>query len=135
MPALQNTDWIVSSPLVVGTYHFGLGGEASIVQSASFFWDAATIGNITIWTSDYPSIRVTLVDVVAGHWIQQQPTQRYVAISPAGACTENNLTMTIPGAIAGGCNIDVGNFGQRHLKAIVVITTQGLFGYSWNGKD
>ena len=135
MPALEIPDWIATSSLANGTYHFGLGGDASIVQSGQFTWDAALVGTIQIWTCDYPPYRVAINDAVAGHWIQQQPTSRYVAISPAGACTESNLTMTIPGGTAGGCDIELGNLGSKRVKAIVTVTTPGAFTYGWNGKD
>ena len=135
MPAIQMNDWIVNAPLANGTYHFGLGGDASIIQSAQFSWDATLIGSIQIWTCDYPPTRVAINDVTAGRWIQQQPTTRYVAISPAGAATELNLTVTIPGGTAGGCSIQLGNLGSQRIKAIVTITNPGAFTYATNGKD
>lgn len=135
MPTIANTDWHAASPLAAGTYHFGLGGDASLVQAAQFLWDASLVGSITIWTCIYPIGRVALESVVAGQWIQQQPTSRYVAISPAGACTENNLTMTIPGGTAGGCDLELGNFGTHRVKAIVVVSTPGAFTYGFGGKS
>ena len=142
MPAIQIDDWIVpSSPtLANGTYHFGLGADASLVQSASFLWDVTLVGGITFWTNDYPARRVTISDVTAGRWIQQQPPTAlggYTAISPAGAATlgASPLIVVIPGGTAGGCNVQFGNIGSRHLKAIVTVTTPGLFIYGFHGKD
>lgn len=138
MTAIQHPDWIIpSSPtLANGTYHFGLGSDMALISSASFFWDSSLVGGITFWTSDYPLSHVALTDVTAGRWIQQQPTTGYTAISPAGAATlgASPLIVTIPGGTAGGVNVQLGNLGSRHLKAIVTVTTPGLFVYCFNGK-
>lgn len=133
MATIVPTDWFHFKPLANGTYHFGLGGDTALMQSAGFIWDSSVVGSITIWTSVYPSLRVTLNDAVAGRWVQQQPSTLYVPISPAGAATNANLTITIPGGTAGGCEVDLSNFAAN-VKAIVTITTPGEFTYGFMGK-
>lgn len=137
MSQIPAQDWYPQGSLANGTYHLGLGGEAGLVQSASFFWDSALIGTIQIWTCDYPSERVAISDVTAGRWIQQQPTAGYTAISPAGAATlgASPLLITIPGGTAGGCNIQLGNLGSRRVKAILGVTTPGVFTYGFCSRD
>jgi hypothetical protein len=140
MPAIFTGDWIPSSSLAIGTYHQGFGAEASLVQSYSAFWDAVTVGIITFWTSDFPMGRVPINDVVAGHWIQQQPPTAlggYTAVSPAGAATlgASPLIITIPGGTAGGINVQFGNISTRHIKALVTIATAGAYTYCFHGKD
>lgn len=141
MTAIQHPDWIIpgalaNGALANGTYHFGLGADMGLISSASFFWDAAFTAGITFWTSDFPIGRVPITDVTAGRWIQQQPPSGYTAISPAGAATlgASPLIVTVPGGIAGGTNVQLGNLGARHLKAIVVVTAPGLLVYCFNGK-
>ena len=137
MPAIQAQDWIATSSLANGTYHYEFGGDASLCQGAQCTWDTALIGTITVWTTDYPEHRVTSNDVTAGRGIQQQPTSGYTAISPAGAATlgASPLVITIPGGVAGGVDIALGNLPQRRVKMIVTITTPGAFTRGWNGKD
>ncbi len=140
MTAIVAGDWIPASSRAIATYHDGFGADASLVQSYSAFWDAITVGTITFWTSDYPITRVPINDVVAGHWIQQQPLTAlggYTAVSPAGAATlgASPLLITIPGGTAGGINVQFGNISTRHLKAIVTISTAGAFTYCFHGKD
>lgn len=136
MPIIIPTDWFHFNPLALAgsPYHFGLGGEDSLMHTAQFTWDSSVIGNITIWSSVYPRGRVPLTDATPGRWIQQQPTTLYVPISPAGAATNTNLTIAIPGGTAGGCEIDMSNFGSLQFKAIVTITQAGEFTYSYGGK-
>jgi len=130
-----SNSFVSTSSLANGTYHFGLGGDASLTHGVHFKWDSALVGVITIWTSQFDPTTVPVNSVVAGDWIQQQPTSRYVAISPAGAATESNLTVTIPGGTAGGCCINLGNFGDQRLKAQVVITTPGALRGQFGGKE
>lgn len=132
---LSSSDFVATSSLANGTYHYGLGGDSSLVQNAHFKWDATLIGTITIWSCNFDPSTVLVTSVVAGDWIQQQPTTRYVAISPAGAATELNLTVTIPGGTAGGCSINIGNFGEQRLKAIVTVTTPGALRGRAGGKE
>lgn len=121
---------------------YGLGGDASLIQSVHMLWDAALVcSGITLWASNLPLGSevgfTTLVSVVAGEWIQLNPPTGYTAVSPAGAATigaTTPLVIQVPGGTAGGVFIDLGNTGARNLRAQVVCTTPGFLEIRTHGK-
>lgn len=113
---------------------YGLGGDASMIQSCHIRWDTAFIGVITFWVCDFPDVLLT--DAVAGNWVQENPPSGYTPISPAGAASAATpLVITIAGGTAGGAAPDVGNIGHRVLAAQVVCTQAGFLRIRANGKD
>lgn len=126
----------------ITTSYYGLGGSDSIVQSAHFMWDATLVcSGITIWACNFPeqlgTAAVPTDSVVAGEWIQLNPTAGYTAVSPVGAATiaGGPLVIVVPGGTAGGIWIDLGNTGARRLRARVVCTTAGQLRIRANGKQ
>lgn len=118
----------------VATSFYGLGGDRSIVQSATVSWDAALIAVVTVWSTDFPD--VTLDSAAARDWVQQNPPTGYTAISPAGAATAATpLVLTIPGGTAGIATMILGNWGCRRLRCRVVCTQAGQLRIRCNGKD
>ncbi len=131
-------------PVAVGTWFFALGGEASPLTSCHLRWDAALVGTITLWDANLPpyktdmgngTVDISLFDVSAGAWVQENPTTAYVGISPAGAGTATNLTIAIPGGTAGGAMIHMGNFGAKRARIQLVVSTAGLIRVSPHGKS
>lgn len=113
---------------------YGLGGDASLIQSCHARWDATFVGVITFWVCDFPEVALT--SVVAGDWIQLDPPTGYTPVSPAGAATTATpLVITVPGGTAGGAAPDVGNLGHRVLAAQVVCTVAGFLKLKANGKE
>jgi hypothetical protein len=132
---------------LVQTDYYGLGGDASLIQSVHMQWDSALVcSSITIWACNFPDLGsepfgVALTDpatgATAGSWIQLNPPTGYTAISPAGAATigaTTPLVIVVPGGTAGGIFVDIGNTGARRLRAVVVCTTQGQLRIRTNGK-
>lgn len=118
------------------TSFYGVGGDASLVQSIHMKWDATLVcSGITVWSANFPE--VALNSGTAGDWIQLQPTSGYTAISPAGAATlgASPLIIVVPGGTAGGVFIDLGNTGAGRLMVKVVCTTPGQLRIKANGKE
>jgi|SRR6188474_235013 len=114
--------------------NYGLGGDASLIQHVHIQWDAALVGTVTFWSSEFPEVAIS--STTAGDWIQENPTSGvYVAFSPAGAGTNTNLQINIPGGTAGGCSVHLGNLGSLMLRAQVVCTTQGVMRIQAGGKE
>lgn len=131
----------------VQTDYYGLGGDASMIQSIHMQWDSALVcSSITIWACDFPDVGVNVGGVAiddpstgatAGAWIQLNPPTGYTAISPSGAATigaTTPLVIVVPGGTAGGIFIDLGNTGAGRLRAVVVCTTQGQLRIHTHGK-
>lgn len=136
MPAIESTTDAFQGTHPIATTKYGLGGDASLIQSCHIRWDATFVGTITFWTCDFPPYEVLLTDAVAGNWIQQNPVSGYTAISPAGAATAvAPLTIIVPGGTAGGAGPDVGNLGHKRLAAQVACTVAGYLRIRANGKN
>lgn len=135
MTAIENPADSFNGQQAVTTSYYGLGGDGSLVGEAHCKWDTALIAVFTIWTSDFPE--VALNSVVPGEWIQQDPPSGYTAISPAGAATvgANPLVVTVPGGTAGGCSMNMGNYGSKRMRIRVVCTQAGQLRIRPNGKD
>ncbi len=142
MTTVANATYAKRGLQIVETAYYGLGGDASMIESIHMAWDAALVcSGITIWASNFPEDGepglVALNSVVAGDWIQLNPPTGYTAISPAGAATigaTTPLVIVVPGGTAGGIFIDLGNTGSRRLRAQVVCTTQGQLRIRTHGK-
>lgn len=119
----------------VTTSYYGLGGDTQIIQHVHGMWDAALVATITFWTSEFDE--VALNSTTAGEWVQEDPPSAnvYLAISPAGACTSTNMTITIPGGVAGGFSLHLGNLGSLKLRARVICTTAGFLRLTAGGKE
>jgi hypothetical protein len=122
------------------TDFYGIGGDLALVGSVHLQWDSALVcSGITFWASDFPEngpFSVPITSVVAGEWIQLQPTSGYTAVSPAGAATlgASPLIIVVPGGTAGGAFVDIGNSGAHRLKLQVVCTTPGFLRIHAAGK-
>lgn len=131
------------------TYVFPLGHERSAIANETALagvhikWSSAVVAVITVETCNFPvtlsgngggGADVASFDSVAGNWIQENPSTAYVAVSPAGAATVTNLTVTIPGGTAGGCTIHLGNLGTRRCRIKAVVTTGGAMRIAPHGK-
>lgn len=140
MTAIENTTDAKQGLQIVETAWYGIGGSDSITQSFQAKWDNALIATITVWACDFHdtlgSNPVPLNSVVAGDWIQLNPPTGYTAISPAGAATiaAGPLVIVVPGGVAGGIFVDLGNTGARRLRVQVVCTTQGQLRIRAHGK-
>lgn len=120
----------------IATTKYGMGGDASMIQSAHLRWDATFVGTITFWSCDFPPGDVLITSAIAGDWIQQNPTTGYTPISPAGAATAvAPLTIIVPGGTAGGAAPDIGNLGHKRLAAQVACTVAGFLRIRANGKE
>jgi hypothetical protein len=116
----------------VTTSFYGVGGDASIIQSVHLRWDATFAAVITFETSNIVGLDPTVAGV-AGEWIQENPTTAYIGATPAGLAT--NMTITVPGGTAGGAMVHVGNLGSRVMRVKVVCSVQGLLVITSAGKE
>lgn len=133
MTAIENTTDSFIGTQAVTTSYYGIGGDASLVQSVHFKWDATLVATITIWNANFPE--VALNSVIDGDWVQQNPTAGYTPISPPSAATATApLTLIIAGGTAGGAIMDVGNTGSRRGRCRVVCATGGFLRIRPNGK-
>jgi hypothetical protein len=126
----------------IATSYYGGGGDLALITALHLQWDATLVANasgITIWASNFPEnghVAVPIDSVVAGEWIQLQPTAGYTAISPAGAATlgASPLIINVPGGTAGGAFVDLGNSGAHRLRIKVVATVAGFLRIHGAGK-
>lgn len=134
MTLIANTTDAFRGTQLAQTDYYGLGGDASLIQHVHIAWDAALVGVITVWSSDFPEVALTSTG--ANDWCQENPPTGYTAISPAGAATAATpLVLTIPGGTAGCASMQIGNLGSLRLRARVVCSTQGFLRIRPNGKD
>lgn len=137
MTALERPSPFVTGTSPTGQLFYGIGGDASLVHGCHLLWDATFAGQITVWTSDFPLADSPLQSVVAGQWIQQQPTAGYTPISPVGAATlgASPLIVNVPGGTAGGCDLSFGNLPQRRTRIGVNCSVAGQLRGFEHGKD
>lgn len=134
MTAIENTTDSKLGLQLAQTDYYGLGGDASLVQSAHIAWDTALIATITVWDSNLPNVALNSTD--PKEWCQENPPTGYTAISPAGAGVAGTpLVLTIAGGTAGCAMLQLGNVGSKRLRARVVCTQQGFLQIRPNGKD
>lgn len=136
MTAVESNSDAFKGTQAATTSFFGLGGDASVINSIHIQWDATLVATgITVWASNLPPTEVAVSSVVAGDWIQLNPPTGYTAISPPGAATAATpLVLAIPGGTAGGAFLDIGNTGAKRLRVQVVCTTPGFLRIRGNGK-
>lgn len=120
----------------IATSFYGVGGDASLVQHIHLKWDATLVATITFESNEFPEVSITdpSTGATAGNWIQENPTTAYIAVSPAGAGTIVNATITVPGGTAGGASINIGNWGGARLRVKVVATVAGVLRIRSHGK-
>ena len=122
------------------TDFYGVSGDNSLISSFHLQWDSALVcSGITVWATDFPengSFSVPITSVVAGEWIQLNPSTGYTAVSPVGAATiaAGPLVLVVPGGTAGGAFVDIGNSGAHRLRVMVVCTTPGFLRIHAAGK-
>lgn len=133
--APRNSTFNGQQAITAGTF-YGLGGDGSLIHAIQGKWDATFVGVFTFWSCDLPPEEVAVSSVVAGDWIQQQPTTGYAAISPTGAATvgASPLILTVPGGTAGGFSVVVGTFANRRWRIGVVCTVAGQLRIHTSGK-
>lgn len=139
---------VLGCTLVNGTtYFFPFGAPRSAVPgevpltSFQLRWDAAIILTATVETTLIPAavygadprtgtVQLSDFDVTAGFWLQQNPSGVYVPITGG---TATALTISVPGGSAGGCELDLGNFGPRRGRVKIVVGGTGgvLRGAVW----
>lgn len=136
--------------LIPGTYFLPIGSDQSptpsmtTVVSAHLAWSAPFAATITVETCNFPGgsdRKATGKDDVldyenagTGNWIQENPSTAYVGI----VGTNNvviSLTITAGGTNAGGCMIDIGNFGSRRVRLKAVVTVAGTLRVNRRGKN
>lgn len=136
MAEIANTGPSKYGQQAVQTDFYGIGGDASLIQSAWFKWDATLVATITIWVTNIPDRLVPLTDPAANNnWTQLNPTTGYTAISGGGATATLPLTLVITGGTAGSAHMDLGNCGAARMRAQVVCTTGGVLEIFPHGKD
>lgn len=123
----------------VQTDFYGAGGDLGLVTAVHLQWDASLIATITFEATNFPEsgpFSVPITSVVAGEWIQLNPPSGYTAISPAGAATiaAGPLVIVVPGGIAGGVFVDLGNSAAHRLRVKVVATQAGFLRIHGAGK-
>ena len=141
MAELEFPTDVIRGQQIVTTSYYGLGGDAALIQGFHAMWDATLVAAITVWACNFPDVSINQVgsvaidSTVAGEWIQLQPTSGYTAISPAGAATlVSPLVITVPGGVAGGVFVDLGNTSAKRLRIRVVATTAGFLRIRPHGK-
>lgn len=134
MTSVKSTTDAKKGNQAVATSYYGLGGDSAIVQHVHLQWDATLAATITFESTEFDD--VSLLSTVAGEWIQENPTSGvYIAISPGGAGSFVNMTITIPGGTAGGASVHIGNLGSLWLRAKVVATVAGFLRIRAGGKE
>lgn len=132
MAAIELSNDAQSGTLQAGTFFFGLGGDAALISGAHYKWDSALVAVITFERATFPD--VALNSVVAGDWVQTNPSTAQIDVV-TGSATVSNATITIPGGTAGGATVDFGNNGQRRIRTKVVVATPGFLRVRPNGKE
>ena len=137
MAAIEQKSDSQNGTLAAGTYYFGCGGDAAMINGIHFRWDSALVAVITFERSSFPDAVIGSAGV-AGEWVQTNPASAQIDIV-TGYGTVAAATITIPGGggggAAGGATVDIGNSGQRLTRAKVVVTTQGFLRAHHNGKE
>lgn len=135
MTEIANTSPSKNGQQLVQTDFYGLGGDASLVQSVWIKWDTTVAATITIWVTNIPDRLVPLTDPAANNnWTQLNPPTGYTAISGGGATAATPLVLAIAGGTAGSAHMDLGNFGAARMRAQVVCTVQGFLEIWPHGK-
>ena len=121
------------------TSYYGVSGDNALIQAVHLQWDSVLACVITFWVTNFPEngqANVALNSVVAGDWIQLQPTSGYTAVSPAGAATlgASPLIITVPAGTAGGAFVDLGNSGAHRMRVQVACTVAGQLRIRASGK-
>lgn len=127
------------------TYVFPLDTNGAPLECVHLKWDAAVIVTFTVETTVFPKFEgghgngpsdVTDHSLVAGEWMQENPSGAYVSGSGAGGMTATNLTLVVAGGTAGGSTIHLGNLGSlRGRIRAVVAGTGGVVRCGVNGKS
>jgi hypothetical protein len=136
MAEIANTGPSKNGQQAIQTDFYGIGGDASLIQSAWIKWDATLVATITIWVTNIPDRLVPLIDPAANlNWTQLNPSSGYTAISGGGATAVQPLTLIIAGGTAGNAHMDFGNCAAARMRAQVVCTTGGFLEIWPHGKD
>lgn len=137
---LANTTYVF--PL--GTHKSAVPAESPYVCSQVWWSSATTITTITVETCLFPSspqaqdmrgsgTQVTDWDSTVGFWLLQNPPTAYV---PATNATPTAMTVAPTALTQGGCEFDLGNFGNRRGRIKVVVgATGGLVRVGVHGKS
>lgn len=121
------------------TYYFPFGAQHSPVPAETPLtdvqvrWDNAAILTITIETTLFPAtlqaqdpragaVQLSDFDATAGFWLLQNPTTAYV---PVTGGTATNMTVSVAGGAAGGCDFNLGNLGPRRGRVKIVVGGTG----------
>ena len=114
------------------TYYAAVGGQSAPYEHLQLLWDGTITAVVTLWSCDFDDFPI--VDNADGHWIQENPSTAYIAVSPsASSGTVSAATLTVL-AVAGGASCHVGNFGARRLRIRVVTTVGGVMRGAAHGK-
>jgi len=120
-----------------GGVFYGVSGDNALAQAVHVQWDAAFIGTITLWVTNFPEngkAAVALNSVVAGDWGQRQLVATNTEITPAAAGSLAAGSLTIAGGNAGCAIIEVPNSGTHRMRVQVVCTQAGALRIRAAGK-
>lgn len=120
--------------LAAGTYFFPLPIGGASIFDAHLTHDAAIAAVATIETCSHGRSEVSDVSVVAGEWMDQDPTTAYVATVGA-TTTATNGVVTIVAGNAGGADWQVSGCAAARARLKVAVTTPGEVRLSFCGKD
>ena len=120
--------------LGVFTYYVEVNMQSAPTGSLHLQWSSALIGSITLESTDADEQDAPLTYSTAdGTWIQQNPTSAYIPIYGTGASV-SAATITLAGGGAGGCQINLADWGPCRLRLVAVISTGGTFRCGHSGK-
>jgi hypothetical protein len=141
--------------LAANTTYYVVAGNADAPAPAMtelicwhFKWDANVIVTLTIEMSCFADfiqgnrhgpVDVSNNNVVAGNWIQENPSSAVISTTSTdastGGATVTNSTIAVAGGTAGGCTLQVGNVGARRVRMKAVVAgTGGVVRAAFNGK-
>lgn len=97
-------------------------------------YDGAIVATVTMEDTYHREVADT--ENAGGHWVQQNPTSAYIAVSPAGTATPTAATLAVPGGTAAGAaewSME-GLDSERQRIKVVVGGTGGVLRVTERGK-
>ena len=120
--------------LAAGTYFFVLPIGGSALADIHLTHDAAIAAVATVETCSHGKSEVADNSIVAGEWLDQDPSTAYVAMVGA-TTTQASGVVTIVAGNAGGAEWSIEGFAPARGRLKLAVTTPGEVRVSFCGKD
>lgn len=111
------------------TYYVEAGGDAALIQSVQFDWDATiVITSITLedsnWDIGTGTGQASTSQAAGRAWCPENPSTGYVGVV-GGTFTAATFTVSTAGGTAGNCLFHIGNTGARRNRWKIVVGGTG----------